>query len=89
MLEAAHRDVGEKLVAVAEMPVRRSRTDAGGTCGLGEGEAGRALLGDQIERRLDQRFPEISVVIAGPAALFPAHVKGLYIIAGNSARRKP
>ena len=82
LLEAAPRDIGQQLVAVAEMAVGRRRADAGPARGLGEGEARRALLGDQFQRRADQRLLEIAVVVAARtrrAAVFgPAHVKSLH-----------
>src|SRR5439155_7741323 len=49
-------------------------------CGIGKGEAPRALFLDQFARRLDQRFAQIAVMV-GPLAraTFPAHVKTVYI----------
>src|SRR5262249_45905311 len=80
LLEAAPRDVGQKLVAIAEMPVRRGRAHARPTRPLGKGEAGRALLRDQLERRAHQGLLEVAVVIAALTAVrFPAHVSDLYI----------
>ena len=64
LLEAAQRDARHQLVAVAEMPIGRRRADAGQARRLGEGEAGRALLGDQLQRRVDQRLVQIAVMIA-------------------------
>src|SRR5262249_10253187 len=78
LLEAALGDGGQQLVAVAKVPVWRRRADAGHARGVGEGEAGRALLPNQVERRLQQRLFQIAVMVAAlGAALFlaPAHVK--------------
>ena len=53
-----------------------------------EGETRRPLLADQIERGADQRLLQIAVVIAArrPVTLFsPAHVKSIYITAGESS----
>ena len=50
------------------MPVRRRRADAGHARGIGKGEAGRALLGDQPEGSLQQGFLQIAVVIAALGA---------------------
>ena len=72
--------LGQQFVAVAKMPVGRRRADAGHARGIGEGEPGRALLRDQVERRLQQRLLQIAVVIAALGAalvLAPAHVKRL------------
>ena len=46
------RNIGQKLIAIAEMTIRRGGTDAGHPRRVGKGEAGRAFLGDQAERRL-------------------------------------
>src|SRR4051812_40041150 len=64
------------------MPVGCCRADAGHPRGVGKGESGRALLGDQPERCLQQRLLQIAVMIAAlGAALFlaPTHVKGFYM----------
>ena len=82
LLETTLGDRGQQFVAVAEMPIGRGGTDAGHARGIGKGEAGRALLRDQPERRLQQRLFQIAVMIAAlGAALFlsPAHVKGFYM----------
>ena len=82
LLEAALGDAGKQFVAVAKMPVRRGRADAGHARGIGKGEAGRAFFGNQPERRLQQRLFQIAVMIAAlGAALFlaPTHVKGFYM----------
>src|ERR1051325_3652976 len=76
-LEPAQGDIGDQRVAVAEMTVGRGRTDSGPARRLGKGKAGRALTGDQVKRRLDQRLAQIAVVIAAalPRSLFrPPHV---------------
>ena len=69
LLEAAQRDVGEKLVAVAEMAIGRGRTDARPARRLGKGETRRPLLRDQFQRGAQQRFFQIAVVIAARAVL--------------------
>ena len=63
-IEAALRDIGDQFVAVAIMTIGRRGADAGPARGFGEGETGRALLRDQFERRADQGFLEVAVVIA-------------------------
>ena len=74
MLETAQRDVGHERVAVAEMPVGRGRADPGSPRGLGEGEPRWSLLGNQIQRRADQRFAQVAVMVAAPpAAARPTH----------------
>ena len=58
------------------MAVGRGRADAGLARGLGEGEARRALLGNQVECGLDQRLAQVAVMIAAPPAAavpVPAH----------------
>ncbi len=83
LLEAAQRDVRQEFVAVAEMPVRRRRADAGPTGGLRKSEAGRAFFGNQLQRGAQQRLFQVAVMVAarpGSAAVFgPAHVNGLYM----------
>src|SRR5512139_3238237 len=82
-------NVGKKLVAVAIVAVRRSGTDAGPARRFGKSEARRTLLGDQFQRRTDQRLLEVAVVVAArllpprfaAAVLRPAHVKSIYITA--------
>ena len=78
LAEPAQGHTGEQLVAIAKMPVGRGRTDAGGACRLGKGEAARPLFGDQVKRGPHQGFFEIAVMIAARRCL-PAHVNGLYI----------
>src|SRR5262249_56825545 len=72
------------------MAVGCCRADAGPARSLREGEAGRALLGNQFKGGTQERFLEIAVVVApvpGPPATLPgpAHVKGLYIGRGESS----
>ena len=45
------------------MAIGRRGTDPGRARRLGEGEAGRALLRDQLERGADQRLPQVAVVV--------------------------
>src|SRR5260370_13912629 len=87
-LEALARKVAKARLAVAEMAVGRRRTDARRARGIGEGEAGRALLLDQLARGLDQRFAQIAVVIGALGPTFPTHVKGVYIKAASGNRRR-
>src|SRR5205814_10701947 len=75
-------DRGQQFLAITEMPVRRRRADAGHPRGIGEGETGRTLFGDQAECRLQQRLFQIAVMVAALGAarfLAPAHVKGFYM----------
>ena len=82
-LEAALGDVRHQGVAVAEMAVRRRGADPRRARGIGEGEAGRPLLADQVKRGPDQRLAQIAVVVAlaalGPVVLRPSHVNGSYM----------
>ena len=89
-LEAAQRDIGDQRLAVAEMPVWRGRANPRRAGGLGESEPGGALARDQIERRLDQRLPQIAVVIAAALARSgsrPPHVKDYNITRGRQIGR--
>ena len=75
--EAVARDFGQQSGAVAEMPVRRGRADADRAGDFREAEAGRAALGDQVERGVDQRLAQVAVVVALAARLAgPAHRGG-------------
>src|SRR5277367_1254271 len=102
LLEAAQRHVRQQLLAVAEMPIGRRRADPGEARGLGESEAGRALLGDQFQGGADQRLAQIAVMIAARFValagfvLAPTHVKDAYMRAGAKSmlalpppRRRP
>jgi len=83
-VEAAPRHVDQEIVAVTEMPVRRRRAHARRARRFREREAARPFLRNEIERRLDQRFFQVAVVIAARAAVArPAHVKGFYITRGR------
>src|SRR5439155_14884091 len=85
LLETALGDARQQLVAVAKMAIGRGGADAGHARGIGEGEPGRALLRDQVERCLQQRLLQIAVMIAAlgaaliPLILVPAHVKDSYM----------
>src|ERR1700722_5163997 len=81
------------------MPVRRGRADSGPARRVGEGEPRRPFLCDQVERRVDQRFAQIAVMVAAPFPLRfvrglprPSHVKEPYMtlapIAECKARRR-
>src|SRR6202453_2391157 len=89
LLEAAQSHARHQLVAVAEMPIGRRRTDPGKAGGFGESESGRPLRRDQLQRGADQRLTQIAVMIAarriGLAGLVlpPAHVRSPYIAAAN------
>src|ERR1700733_9015294 len=70
------------------MPIGCRRADPGKPSGLREGKSGRSLRRDQFQRGADQRLAQIAVMIAarrvGLASLvLPAHVRGVYIAAGN------
>ena len=88
LLESAQRDIGQQIVAVAEVAIRRRRADAGPARGIGKGEAGGALLRNQFEGGTHERFAQIAVVIAAramPVVLRPAHVNSFYISAAESS----
>src|SRR5262245_52957763 len=77
-LEATPRNIGEQRVAIAKMPIRRGRANTRPARRVGEGEASRPLLRDQLKRSAHQGFLEIAVVIAawsGTSA--PFHVNGI------------
>jgi hypothetical protein len=73
------------------MPIQRRRTDPGRARGLGESEASRALLGDQLERGADRRLAQIAVMIAARfvalagLVLAPTHVKDAYMSAADKS----
>src|SRR5271169_187509 len=73
------------------MPIGRRRADSGEARGLGEGEAGRTLLGDQLQRGADQRLAQIAVMIAARfialagLVLAPTHVKDAYMRAADKS----
>src|SRR6185437_2734782 len=73
----------EQILGVAEMTVGRGRTDTGEPRGLGDGEAGGPLLGNQMERRIEQRLAQIAVMVTAPLIVAawsrPAHVNVFYI----------
>src|ERR1700674_3030288 len=91
-LEAALGDLGEKGVAVGEMAVRRRGAHARQARGLGEAEASRSVLLDQLAGGLEQHLFEGAVVIgagAAPAArIGGGHVKGYYMKSGRATRRR-
>ena len=62
-LEAVAGELGKERIAVAEMPVRRGGAYAGEPCRLGEAEAGRSILLDQLAGRLEQDLFQIAVMI--------------------------
>jgi hypothetical protein len=86
-LEPLPCDLRHQRVAVAEMPVGSGGTDSGRACHFGEAEPRWAALGDQRQRRGDQRLAQVAVVVAlapfraratrGIGA--EAHVNGVYI----------
>src|SRR5580693_860792 len=63
-LERAHRDRGQQVVPVGEVGVRSADRDAEPAAGLGQGELPHAALPDELDRGVDQRGPEVTVVIA-------------------------
>src|SRR5262252_10066183 len=88
--KAPQRHVGQQFIAVAEMPVRRSRADASKSRRLCKGEPGGPLAGDQIERCTDQRLLQVTVVVTagrGTVVLIPCHVKGIYIMEAEASTR--
>ena len=58
LLETTLGDRRKQLIAVAKMPVGGGGADAGHPRGVGKGETGRALFGDQPERRLQQQHAD-------------------------------
>ena len=82
-VEAPARQFGDKGAAVAEMAVRRGGTDPGRTGEFGEGKAAQTALGDQTQRRLDQRLTQVAVMVALAGE---RHVTGIYITGGAGDR---
>src|SRR6266487_2450704 len=82
-LESLPRDVGDEPLPVAVMPIGRGRAHAGGARGFRKREAGQAALGDEVERRPDQRLAQVAVMVAAPPrrrpASRPAHVRISYM----------
>ena len=80
-LEPEPRYLGHQFLAVAEMPVRRRGAHPGQACGLGDGEAGWPLFANQAQRALNERLPQIAMMIATPPgpAMLPAHVRKIYM----------
>src|ERR1700687_2082414 len=90
-LESLPRHVGDEPLAVAIMPIGRGRAHAGGARGFRERKPGQAALGDQVERRPDQRLAQVAVMIAAPARRRPVsrpdHVRISYMNRGAGGRR--
>ena len=89
-LEAVAGKLGEQRLAIAEMPVWRGGANAGEPRRLGQAEAGRPVLLDQLARRLEQDLLKIAVVIGArpvPALIVGAHVRGFYMKGANAAIR--
>src|SRR5215471_16543321 len=75
LLEATPRNIGEQRVAIAKMPIRRGRANTRPARRVGEGEAGRPFLRDQLKRSAHQGFLETAVVIAARSGTpAPFHV---------------
>ena len=71
-LEAVLGDFGEQRIAIAEMPIGRRGTDAGKPRRLGQAEARRPVLLDQLARRFEQHLFEVAMMIGArpaPAAI--------------------
>ena len=87
-MKAAQRHARQQFVAVAEVPVRRRRTDPRPARGLGKGEAGRPFLRDQLQRGTQQCFLQIAVVVAARGFflfLGPSHVNAIYMSPAGSS----
>src|SRR5262249_3481918 len=74
-LETVAGELGKERVTVAEMPVWRRGADPCEPRRLGQTEARRAVLLDQLARRLEQDLLEIAVVIG--ARPVPALIVGV------------
>jgi len=61
--QGAGRHCGEQLVAVGEVPVRGRRGHAEAAGCLGQREAADAAFGYDGDGRIDQRGPQVAVVI--------------------------
>src|SRR5262245_2311845 len=74
LLKAAARNIRHQRIAVAEVAVGRRRADTSLAGRLRKGDTRRALLGNEVQRRADQRLAQIAVMIAAPpAAACPTH----------------
>ena len=62
--EPLPRHLLDQFLAAAEVAIGRRRAHPRGPRRLGEREAERPLLLDQRQRRLDQRLPQVAVVVA-------------------------
>ena len=68
-LVGVHRDRGKKVVAVGKMRVRGADGDAEAPAGLGEREVANTTLRDEVSRGVDQRRPQVPVVVAATLGL--------------------
>ena len=62
LLEAAQHDFLQDLLLVAEMLIGRGGRDAGAAAGVGQCEAIRPMLDQQLARGGDQRLAQVTVV---------------------------
>jgi hypothetical protein len=66
IIQGAGRHGGEQLVAVGEVPVRGRRGHAEAAGRLGQREAADPAFGYDGDGRVDQRGPQVAVVITSP-----------------------
>jgi len=59
---------GEQVVAVGEVPVRGRRGHAETAAGFGQREAAETAFGYNADGRVDQRGPQVAVVMTSPLA---------------------
>src|SRR5262249_24934790 len=90
LLEATQRNARQQLVAIAKVPVRRSRAHARPARSFRKSETARPLLGNQLKCGAYQRLLQIAVVVAArapsPSVMpRPAHVNSIYSVPGESS----
>src|SRR5882672_4761621 len=89
LLEATQRNAPQELIAIAKVAIGCSRAHAGPTRSLRKSESARPLFGNQLKRGAYQRLLQIAVMVAArapfPSVMSPAHVKGVYIVQGESS----
>jgi hypothetical protein len=63
--EALRDDLADDLRLVAEMPIGRGRRHTGAAAGIGQAEVITLALVDQQAGRVDQRLPQLAMVVRG------------------------
>src|ERR1700684_2321483 len=85
-LERAHRNGRQQVFAVGEVGVGGADRDAEPAAGLAQGDLPHAALPDELDRGVDQRRPEVTVVVAAALARSRHGVSGYASRALSGAR---